>query len=327
MQDMISRYSKELMEYGRRNLSQEDRERLSAAAQAAQDALTRQSTQASGTAPVLYEDFSAAGGQGGSAGRVVFGRGTAAQPQRRQRAVAPQQAPQQGRVVQPRAQAAAPLQEGDDAKKTAQGRHFARLENEIIPLREDDEAIGERYITPAIAAGQDLPDLDEENANPDVLGFSSEDLQQLQDMNARRVENIDVNRLISPTDGRGWLKVQVFSSEARFPLSNARVVVFQTLNGRNFVIYDKLTDINGTVEGLVLPAPHKEYSLSPEGVAGKHSIPYSTYNIYVEHPAFLRKVFPEVSVFDGVDSVKPVILTPRSEGMASTPAIDFYAQG
>ncbi|MDR0884576.1 MAG: hypothetical protein LBN05_08235 [Oscillospiraceae bacterium] len=209
-----------------------------------------------------------------------------------------------------------------DPMKTVQGQMFDQLEKVIMPLRPDDDSLGATY-TGAMSAGQNLPDLDADTG--DVLGFTTGDLLQLQSMNADRVQNIDVSSMIGPTDGRGWLKVQVYASEAHFPLSNARVVVFQTAGGKNYVIYDKLTDTSGVIEGMVLPAPHKEYSLTPEGVTGKHSQPFASYNLYVEHPGFLRKTYPEISVFDGVDSVKPVFLTPKTVGMADIPPIDFYA--
>ncbi|MCL2023687.1 MAG: hypothetical protein FWG82_04880 [Oscillospiraceae bacterium] len=126
--------------------------------------------------------------------------------------------------------------------------------------------------------------------------------------------------------GKGWLKLQVYQSEARFPLEGARAVIFNSAGGKYNVIYDKVTDALGQIEPLSLPAPHREFNLSPEGAAGKHTMPCTVYSLYVEHPGFMRKIYPEISVFDGVDSVKPVILTPKSAGMADKmPIIDFYA--
>jgi hypothetical protein len=398
MQDMIARYSRELLDYGRQHGSRPSGA-PQAAAQGTQTAQTaRQSAAAeevseaayAGQAPqqetpaqaavqetpVLYEDLQSAGNaENNASGRIIFGTGsrsTAAPPRPAQeqwtptRAAAESTPPKQTRPAAPAepaetgtqrqtlsaatgtaaaqntgmavnnrrtarqtqqralngaaAGASLPPAHGDPLK-TSQSRIFARLEDEIVPLRPDDDSLGQGY-TAAMSAGQNLPDLNTDTG--EVLGFSSGDLLQLQNMNADRVQNIDVSSLIAAADGRGWLKVHVFASEARFPLSNARVVVFQTMNGKNYVIYDKLTDSNGVVEDMVLPAPRKEYSLSPNGVSGKHSIPYSTYNLYVDHPGFLRKSYPEISVFDGVDSIKPVILTPKTMGMANIPAINFY---
>ena len=300
MQDMIARYSRELLEYGKHHvgaISEAPQPTMHEVKIPEEKKITYTHEPAAAEVavekapPVLYEDFQAAGGAVPTPGRVVFGTGANIH-------TAPQPAHEQW------APAMAPVKESLQPKASA------------VPVQKTAKA-------PQSQMAYTPPKHNVVAAN---AGFSDDNLQHLQNMNAQRVQHIDVNSVMRPHEGRGWLKPQVFASDAMYPLPGARVVVFQTVNGKHYVIYDKMTNSSGMIDDMVLPAPRREFALSPEGMAGKHSIPYATYNLYVEHPDFLRKSYPEISVFDGVDSVKPIILTPKNSGMTEmVPMMDFYS--
>ncbi|MCQ2471142.1 MAG: hypothetical protein MJ147_03800 [Clostridia bacterium] len=105
----------------------------------------------------------------------------------------------------------------------------------------------------------------------------------------------------------GSLKVQVFAADHAFPVPSARVVVvLELLNGtREF--FDGLTDINGIVDDIILPAPARENSQSP---SDSPALPYASYTTYVEHPDFVDARYTDVPVFAGIKSIQGVELIP-----------------
>ena len=124
--------------------------------------------------------------------------------------------------------------------------------------------------------------------------------------------------------GRGELRVQVFASEGVYPVSNARVVVYQTSGGKNMVLYDAFTDASGSVGGMLLPAPERSSLDEARRTPGER--PYFEYSVYVEHPGFLRISYPVVTIYDGVESIKPILLVPKTIGMEEPPPIEFYQE-
>ncbi len=115
----------------------------------------------------------------------------------------------------------------------------------------------------------------------------------------------DISDFESKNPKIGFLKVQVFAADRAFPLSNATVRVVKNINGKTHVFYEMLTNSDGIVEKLPLPAPDREMSESPSSEA-----PYATYDVIVEHPAFERSISRSTQIFDGVESIQPVRLIP-----------------
>ncbi|MDD6221031.1 MAG: hypothetical protein PUB85_08620 [Clostridia bacterium] len=106
---------------------------------------------------------------------------------------------------------------------------------------------------------------------------------------------------------KGFLRVETLSSNGLYPVGNSRVVVCKKLNGDNYCIYDRMTDASGIVDNLELPAPDKNLSMSPER---NGMIPYATYDVYVEHPNFVKTIFENVPIFDGITSIQSVDMVP-----------------
>lgn len=119
--------------------------------------------------------------------------------------------------------------------------------------------------------------------------------------------------------GSGALKVQVFAAQGVYPVSGARVAVFRAHNGRNLLLYDNVSDDNGFVQGVILPAP----SVEDTGERALGERPFASYSVFIEHPGYLRAVFRNIAVYDGVESIKPVFLIPQSTGMKQPPPIEF----
>ncbi len=124
----------------------------------------------------------------------------------------------------------------------------------------------------------------------------------------------DINDFLAANEESGTLKVEAFVSDRAFGVPNARVMVFLELPSGNVAVFDGLTDIDGVTDTIRLPAPPKSISQSPQS-AQNPRLPYSVYSVYVEHPYYVRAVFTNVPVFSGVDSVQPVRMLAKAEGL------------
>ena len=123
----------------------------------------------------------------------------------------------------------------------------------------------------------------------------------------------DINEFLSANPEKGSLKIQAFASDQSFGIGSARVMVFVELPSGNVAVFDGLTDVDGITQPVILPAPPRSLSQSP-GASGSR-LPYSVYSVYVEHPDFVREVFTNVPVFSGVESIQPVRMLAKSEGL------------
>lgn len=123
----------------------------------------------------------------------------------------------------------------------------------------------------------------------------------------------DINEFLSANPEKGSLKIQAFASDQSFGIGSARVMVFVELPSGNVAVFDGLTDIDGITQPVILPAPPRSLSQSP-GASGAR-LPYAVYSVYVEHPDFVREVFTNVPVFSGVESIQPVRMLAKSEGL------------
>ncbi|MEG2597770.1 MAG: hypothetical protein RR977_05005, partial [Oscillospiraceae bacterium] len=104
----------------------------------------------------------------------------------------------------------------------------------------------------------------------------------------------------------GTLKVQVMTAQGAVPIPYAQVTVSKKINGQMREFYHRETDQDGIVDHLVLPAPSKNNSQEPNSTKRTYAI----YDVLVEHPNYQRELYKDVPVFDGVESIQPVNLTP-----------------
>lgn len=106
----------------------------------------------------------------------------------------------------------------------------------------------------------------------------------------------------------GSLRVQVFGGNQFFPVAGARVKVALLLaSGDEIQQADGLTDINGVVDNITLPAPPDSLSQSPDSGQTR---PFAYYSVEVIHPRYATSRFLNVPVFSGVKSIQNVQLVP-----------------
>ncbi len=150
-------------------------------------------------------------------------------------------------------------------------------------------------------------------SSPDNTGKEA-DITELEGTNpdsfdSGRVEPTynDVNEFRNTNRGEGNLKVQVFSGREAFPIVSARVAVTKDFNNGTYTFFDDLTDTSGIVENMSLTTPVSDMARENNNV-----LPYSTYTIRVTHPYFISTVYTNVPVFDGITSIQPVNLIPKT---------------
>ena len=126
----------------------------------------------------------------------------------------------------------------------------------------------------------------------------------------------------------GTMRVQVYAAGQTFPIANADVTLFLELTNGRYDIFEGLTDINGVIDGIILPAPSREMSQSPSDTP---VLPYSSYGLTVRHPDFADAVFTDIPVFSGIKSIQGVELVPlisdgREPAVTETDESDSFSR-
>lgn len=121
----------------------------------------------------------------------------------------------------------------------------------------------------------------------------------------------EINDYLRNNPDSGTIRVEVYASDRAYGIGSARVMMFLTLPSGNIAVFDGLTDISGSTPSIILPAPSRELSQSPNN---GEAPPFSTYMVYVEHPSYVRALFNNVPVFSGVESIQPVQMLAKTAG-------------
>ena len=112
--------------------------------------------------------------------------------------------------------------------------------------------------------------------------------------------------------GQGYLIVHVTTARGSIPLEGVQVLVRDYLpdgtEGRGDVIATLISGRDGNTKTLVLPAPPRSNSLSPDA-----SPPSQPYLIEVTAQGYYNQRYVNVPVFDGIVAVQPADLIPLPE--------------
>lgn len=130
----------------------------------------------------------------------------------------------------------------------------------------------------------------------------------------QRAKCNEINAFLQENSESGTLRVEAFASDRAFGVGSARVMVFLELPSGNVAVFDGLTDIDGQSDTIILPAPPRSLSQSPQN-GENPKLPYAVYSVYVEHPSYVRAVFTNVPVFSGVESIQPVRMLAKAAGL------------
>lgn len=208
-------------------------------------------------------------------------------------------------------------------KNNLSGYPSALSENEMPverdrrdPLLDENITSDEEEAIPAQTSNtQEIPVV-EQSGETDVAEVLRKECADVSPNSTReqRMKCKAINDFLASNRESGTLRVETFASDRAFGVGSARVMIFLPLASGNITLYDGLTDIDGISETLKLPAPAKSISQSPQ--TGKNPLlPYALYSVYVEHPQYVRSVFTNVPVFSGVESVQPVRMIAKAQGL------------
>ena len=117
--------------------------------------------------------------------------------------------------------------------------------------------------------------------------------------------------------GTGYLAVRVTTARGAIPLEGARVQIRRLpespADATEDLILSAVTERDGKIPLVPLPAPPKEESLSPSN-GGKR--PYALYLLEVRLEGYHAQTYNGVPIVDGVIAVQTVDLIPLSENEA-----------
>lgn len=107
------------------------------------------------------------------------------------------------------------------------------------------------------------------------------------------------------------MKAQIFTARRTYPVKGATVTVSKTFPEGKYIIAVETSDESGNVPTITLPALKKELSDRPSA-----ELPYTTFDMKVEHPSFNTMYYYNIPIFEGILSEQNVDLVP----LASTPS-------
>lgn len=118
----------------------------------------------------------------------------------------------------------------------------------------------------------------------------------------------DYRDFLRENPGRGMLKVQASRAGGAYPVTGLRVAVVKNFRDGEHVFFSGLTDANGMIDGIELPAPPVENSL-------EYALPDKAAN-------YILKTFSSeyqdservVDIFGGIKTIQPLYMTLKTEG-------------
>ena len=115
-------------------------------------------------------------------------------------------------------------------------------------------------------------------------------------------DTISYDDFLRRNTATGKLKVQASRAQGALPTENVRISVIGNFSDARVLFFDGVTDADGLITGIILPAPPIAASLQP-GTARRGAL----YQVFATHPNFEPEVY-EVEMFEGVNAILPVSL-------------------
>ena len=113
---------------------------------------------------------------------------------------------------------------------------------------------------------------------------------------------ISYNDFLRRNTATGKLKVQASRAQGALPTENVRISVIGNFSDARVLFFDGVTDTDGLITGIILPAPPIASSLQP-GTARRGAL----YQVFANHPDFEPQVY-EIEIFEGINAILPVSL-------------------
>ena len=104
----------------------------------------------------------------------------------------------------------------------------------------------------------------------------------------------------------GTLVVRATTASGAYPVAGVNVSITGVSEIGKSTRLSLLTDENGLTQTVLLPAPPRSQSLSPEN----NGEPYAKYDVEVFKEGYYRKKLFDVAIFPGIASTLPVNMIP-----------------
>ncbi len=99
----------------------------------------------------------------------------------------------------------------------------------------------------------------------------------------------------------GILKIRASSGGGSIPLANVNIVVYKDLADGRHTFFAGVTNADGAVSDIKLPAPPKINSEIGNGAS-----PYASYTVSATRDGLRRETVENVPVFSGIKSIQPI---------------------
>ena len=91
-------------------------------------------------------------------------------------------------------------------------------------------------------------------------------------------------------------------ARSALPTAGVRIRIISRFSDARVLFFDGVTDADGIIDGILLPAPPASDSLTAE-TARRGAV----YQVFASHPDFEPEIY-EIEIFDGVGAILPVSL-------------------
>ncbi len=106
----------------------------------------------------------------------------------------------------------------------------------------------------------------------------------------------------------GILTVRTTTASGAYPVEGVNVNIRGSENNGSGTEISVLTNRNGITQPILLPAPPRALSLSPDSAEE----PFARYDVELYKEGYYRKKLFDVAVFSGITSVLPVNMIPST---------------
>ena len=166
-------------------------------------------------------------------------------------------------------------------------------------IEKDIPAINNQSQSKTVIEGEKLfpipEDIESQILNSEVPPSNDDQINQSQEYMA----------FLKKNPKQGELKIQAFTARQTYPVADVAVEISKTFDGFKKIFYSLITDQNGIIDGILLPAPDREMSQQPSDEQ-----PFATYNIRAEHPGYIKENYINIPIFANVKSIQPINLKP-----------------
>lgn len=100
----------------------------------------------------------------------------------------------------------------------------------------------------------------------------------------------------------GSLKVQASRGRGALPTEGVRISVIGSFTDARVLFFDGVTDEDGLIDGIVLPAPPRQQSLQSQDARRG-----AVYQVFASHPDYEPDIY-EIEIFEAITSILPVTL-------------------